>query len=90
MSQSLSKLYIHAIFHVKNNECLIRPEDDKEIYAYMGGTVKISKSIPIVINGTENHIHIMCIMSKNISLANLLEDIKGNSSRWINIGTKLS
>lgn len=83
MSQSLSKLYIHAIFHVKNNECLIRPEDDKEIYAYMGGTVKISKSIPIVINGTENHIHIMCIMSKNISLANLLEDIKGNSSRWI-------
>jgi len=83
MSQSLSKLYIHAIFHVKNNECLIQPEDEKELYAYMGGTIKISKSIPIVINGTENHIHILCIMSKNISLADLLEDIKGNSSRWI-------
>ncbi len=83
MSQSLSKLYIHAIFHVKNNECLIQPEDEKELYAYMGGTIKISKSIPIVINGTENHIHILCIMSKNISLSALLEDIKTNSSRWI-------
>jgi len=83
MSQSLSKLYIHAVFHVKNNECLIKPEDEKELYAYIGGIVKLSKSIPIAINGTENHIHVLCVMSKNISLAKLLEDIKGDSSRWI-------
>ena len=83
MSQSLSKLYVHAIFHVKNNECLIIPENDKELYAYIGGLLKLSKSIPVAINGIENHIHVLCIMSKNISLANLLEDIKGNSSRWI-------
>jgi len=83
MSQSLSKLYVHAIYHVKNNECLIRPEDESELYAYIGGVLNLSKSIPIIINGTENHIHVLCIMSKNISLANLLEDIKGNSSRWI-------
>ena len=83
MSQSLSKLYVHAIYHVKNNECLIRPEDEKELYAYIGGVLKLSKSIPIIINGTENHIHVLCIMSKNICLADLMENIKGNSSRWI-------
>jgi REP element-mobilizing transposase RayT len=83
MSQSLSKLYIHAIFHVKNNECLIRPQDEKELYAYMCGTIKLSESTPIIINGTENHIHVLCVMSKNIALATLLEDIKTNSSRWI-------
>ncbi len=83
MSQSLSKLYVHAIFHVKYNECLIHPENEKELYAYMGGVIKTSKSIPISINGTENHIHVLCVMSKNISLASLLEDIKTNSSRWI-------
>ena len=83
MSQSLSKLYIHIIFHIKNNMCYIKPEDEKELYSYIGSLVKISKSIPIIINGTENHIHVLCIMSKNISLSDLLEDIKGNSSRWI-------
>ena len=83
MSQSLSKLYVHAIYHVKNNICLIKPEDEKELYAYIGGVLKLSKSIPIIINGTENHIHVLCIMSKNICLADLLESIKGNSSRWI-------
>ena len=83
MAQSLTKMYVHAIFHVKNNECLIKPENDTELYAYIGGVLGISKSIPIAINGIENHIHVLCIMSKNIMLAKLLEDIKGDSSRWI-------
>lgn len=83
MSQSLSKLYIHIMYHIKNNTCYIKPEDEKELYAYIGGLIKISKSIPVNINGTENHIHVLCIMSKNISLSDLLEDIKRNSSRWI-------
>ena len=83
MSQSLSKLYVHLIFHVKNNAFLIRSEDEKDLYAYIGGTIKLSKSIPININGTEDHLHVLCIMSKNVSLADLLEDIKRNSSRWI-------
>ena len=64
MSQSLAKMYVHAIFHVKNNECLIRPEDEKELYAYLGSVVKLSKSIPIIINGIDNHIHVLGIMSK--------------------------
>ena len=83
MSQSLSKLYVHLIFHVKNNMSVIKPEDEKELFAYIGGIIKLSKSISVCINGTEDHIHVLCIMSKNVSLAALLEDIKRNSSRWI-------
>lgn len=83
MSQSISKLYVHIIYHIKNHLCYIRKEDETELYAYIGGLIKISKSIPILINGTEDHIHILCIMSRNISLAKLLEDIKAISSKWI-------
>ena len=83
MSQSLSKMYVHAIFHVKNDDVLIRPEDDDELYAYIGGVIKLSKSIPIIINGIENHVHVLCIMAKTICLADLMEDIKRHSSRWI-------
>ena len=36
-----------------------------------------------MINGIEDHLHILCIMSKNIALAKLLEEIKRHSSRWI-------
>ena len=88
MSQSLSKLYTHIIFHTKSNNPIILKENDKELYAYIGSIIKDNESIPIIINGVEDHIHILCVMSKNIALAKFLEEIKRHSSRWIkSLGT---
>lgn len=83
MSQSLSQMYVHIIFHTKYNQPLIRSEAEKELYAYIGGIIKENGSVPIKINGTEDHIHILATMSKNIALAKFVEEIKRNSSRWI-------
>lgn len=83
MAQSLSKLYVHLIFHIKNTSITIRNEDKNDIYAYIGAIIKDNDSIPIIINGTNDHIHILCAMSKNIALAKLTEEIKRHSSRWI-------
>ena len=83
MSQSLSKLFVHIVFHVKNNRYKIRKQERKSLYAYMGAIIKDNESIPIIINGVEDHVHILCVMSKNIALAKLVEEIKRHSSRWI-------
>lgn len=83
MSQSLSKLYVHLIFHIKDSLVPINNEDKKDLYAYIGDIIKENSSIPILINGTGDHIHILCVMSKNIALATLIEEIKRHSSRWI-------
>lgn len=87
MSQSLSKLYVHAVFHVKNESIAIHKEDRDILYAYIGTVLKYLQSVPIMIGGTGNHVHVLCVMSKNIALAKLMEDIKRHSSRWVkNIG----
>lgn len=83
MSQSLSRLYVHMVFHVKNNKIKIRQQEEQELYAYMGAILKDNESIPIIINGVPDHVHILCIMSKNIALSKLLEEAKNHSSRWI-------
>jgi putative transposase len=83
MSQSLSKIYVHITFHVKNNIIKIRNEEKTELYAYIGSIIKDNGSVPIIINGISDHVHILCVMSKNISLAKLVEEIKRHSSRWI-------
>ncbi|MCH5718585.1 IS200/IS605 family transposase [Niabella hibiscisoli] len=83
MSQSLAQLYVHIIFHTKYNQSLIYPDVENELYAYIGGIIKANQSVPITINGIENHIHILAGMSKNIALSKLVEEIKRNSSRWI-------
>ena len=83
MPQSLAKLYIHIIFHIKSTSVPIRKQDAHELYAYIGSIINSADSIPIMINGMEDHIHILCALSKNISLAKLIEKIKSSSSKWI-------
>ena len=83
MAQSLSKIYVHIVFHTKYCQSLIQPEIEPELFAYMGGIIKANDSVPIKINGVGNHVHILAILSKNIALSKFLEEIKRNSSRWI-------
>jgi putative transposase len=83
MAQSLSKLYVHLIFHIKNPHTPILNKDKKDLFAYIGSIIKDNNSIPILINGVEDHLHILCVMSKNIAFAKLTEEIKRHSSRWI-------
>ncbi|PKQ67780.1 transposase [Labilibaculum manganireducens] len=83
MSQSLSQIYVHIVFHIKNTSVDIRQCDKEHLYAYMGSVINSNQSIPILINGTENHVHILCVLSKNIAVAKLVENIKRHSSRWI-------
>ena len=64
MSQSLSKLYVHIIFHIKNPNVKIRKPDKGKLYSYIGSIIKDNESIPIMINGIEDHVHILCVMSK--------------------------
>jgi len=82
MAQSLSQLYVHIIFHIKGHTP-IRSEDAERVHTYIAGVIKNHGSIPIQINGMPDHIHILCILSKNIALAKFVQEIKGVSSHWI-------
>lgn len=81
MAQSLTKLLVHFVFHIKN--CEIREAEFTELYAYIGAIIKDNDSLPLIINGVANHLHILCVLSKNIALAKLVENVKRHSSRWI-------
>ena len=83
MSQSLSKLYVHAIFHIKSTCVVIRRQERASLYAYMTSILNDLGCVPIQINGVEDHVHLLCVMSKNISPAKMIADVKRHSSRWI-------
>ena len=83
MAQSLSKVFVHIVYHVKTTSVKIREEDENDLFAYIGDVIKSNGSIPIVMNGMDDHIHILCVLSKNIALADLMQEIKGKSSHWI-------
>jgi putative transposase len=83
MSQSFVQFYTHIVFHTKNNKPLIKSEIENELYSYMGGILKSYKSNPIQIGGTDDHIHVLCTLPKTMALADLVEEVKKSSSKWI-------
>jgi len=83
MPQSLSKIYIHIIFSTKNRNNYILPEIQNELYSYIASILKSLNSNAIKIGGTDNHIHVLCNLSKTISVSKIIEEIKKRSSKWI-------
>ncbi len=61
----------------------IREEIEDELYSYLGGILRNYKSIPIRIGGTSDHVHILCTLPRTMSPANLVEELKKSSSKWI-------
>ena len=83
MSHSKSEIYIHITFATKKREPFIIPKIRKELHLYIAEILKTYKSDAIIIGGVTDHIHILCMISRNITLSKLLEEIKRNSSKWM-------
>ena len=83
MTQSLTCLITHAVFSTKNREPILPAGIRPELYAYMNGILKTLGCVPFTINGTNDHVHLLFIQSKNIALAEVLGKVKGGSSHWI-------
>jgi REP element-mobilizing transposase RayT len=83
MGQSLVKNYLHIIFSTKLRQPLIHPPIEKELHAYLGGVCKKLDCQPIIVGGYTDHVHILCLLSKKVTLVKLVEEIKSHSSKWI-------
>ena len=83
MGQSLSKLYVHLIFGTKKRCPIIKENFEERLWAYLAGAFKKYGSKAIIINGVSDHIHVLFVLSKNIALSKLVEEIKKQSSKWI-------
>lgn len=84
MANTFTQIYLHIVFAVQNRTSLIQLEWRDELYKYITGIVKNNKHKLIAINGTANHIHIAIGYKPHQLIPDLLQDIKGNSSKWIN------
>ena len=83
MSQSLAKNYIHLIFATKYRENIIKQTDLSELYAYITGILNHIDCPMICIGGTTNHVHVLCVLNKNMALSKVVEEVKRSSSKWI-------
>jgi REP element-mobilizing transposase RayT len=84
MSNTYTQIYLHIVFAVQNRISLIGPEWKDELYKYITGIVRKNGHKLIAINGMPNHLHIAVRYKPHQLIPDLLQDIKGDSSKWIN------
>ncbi len=83
MPHSFTSLLVHVVFSTKNRMPDLSPQLARRLYPYMAGIVKERKGVPLIINGTADHVHLLVTISATDSLADLLRVLKTNSSRWV-------
>lgn len=84
MANTFTQIHIQFVFAVKYRDGLIHSSFKDELYKYMIGINKTYGHKVLAINGMSDHIHIFIGMRPIQSVSDLIQDIKGSSSKWIN------
>ena len=84
MPNTYTQIHIQVVFAVQNRDCIISTQWKDELYKYMTGIVQKNNHKLLGINGMPDHIHMLIGLRPTQSVSDLMQDIKGSSSKWIN------
>jgi putative transposase len=84
MANTYSQIHVQVVFAVQNRESLIGSIWKNELYRYISGIIQNHQHKVIAINGMADHVHILIGLRPNQSISELMQKVKGDSSKWIN------
>ena len=83
MPQSLSQLYVHLVFSTKHREPTLLSPLREHLHAHLATVFKNQDSPALKVGGMNDHVHALFRLSKNFSLAKIVEEVKTSSSKWV-------
>lgn len=84
MLGTYSQIYIQIVFAVKGRQNLIAKSWKDELYKYISGIISNKGQKSIIVNGMPDHIHVFVGLKPSMAIADLVRDIKNNSTNFIN------
>jgi putative transposase len=84
MPQSLALVLVHIIFSTKNRKPSLRSvELRSQVHAYLTGALRCLECDLFLAGGVEDHVHILCKLSRKISLSELVKNLKTSSTKLV-------
>ena len=83
MANTYTSLYYHIVFSTKNRVGYLKPRIEHRVWAYIGGVARVHKIVALQIGGVDDHIHALVKAQPNVSVSQVAQFLKGDSSRWI-------
>jgi putative transposase len=80
MSHSKNKVWIHGVFSTKYRNPLIIKDIRQVVYANLHRQLKKTGCYLETIGGIEDHVHLLFLLSRSKTLAQVFQQIKGASS----------
>jgi REP-associated tyrosine transposase len=82
MPQSLARNAIHLIFSTKHRQPFITPAVRDRLFAYLAGTLNKMRCPALRVGGVADHVHVLFVLSKRMTLSKVVEELKKESSKW--------
>jgi REP element-mobilizing transposase RayT len=84
MPQSLANILLHIVFSTKNREPFLRDKNVGDVMTgYLIGTLRNIECPSLAVGVLADHVHILCQLSRTITVAKLVEELKTSSSARI-------
>ncbi len=83
MGSTYCSLLYHAVFSTKDRKRWLDDGIRQRLYSYMDGTVREKGGVLIAANGTDDHVHLLLGLHQTKAIADAVQEVKANSSRWI-------
>ena len=83
MSHTYTNILIHALFSTKDRQPSLSPEIRDETFRYLGGTINALGGQSLLVNGPRDHVHMLFLHPRTLSIADLMQKVKANSSGWV-------
>ena len=84
MANTFTQIHIHAVFAVQNRASLIKDRWREELYKYIITIIQKHNHKVLSIGGMSDHVHILFGFRPTQSLSSLMQEVKRDSSEWIN------
>jgi len=85
MPQSIAKVAIHIVFSTKHRKPYLKNRELRdELDAYMATILHNNVDSPaILIGGVEDHVHVLCLLSRKVAIMKVIQEAKTETSKWL-------
>jgi putative transposase len=84
MANTYTQLNIHVVIAVYGRDNALGDRNRAKIFEYISGIMKGLGLFPLAVNGYRDHVHLFFSMPPSKTLSKVVQEIKANSSKWIN------
>ncbi len=85
MSHSYYKIWLHVVFSTKNRNAFIHPKIERQVFDYLSAELNELGCVTRIVNGMPDHVHLLFLQNPNKTVPEIVKQIKGSSSHWINL-----